>query len=225
MHEFSKQIAAAIKSHYGNIECVDGENLCELEKWSCIIKNLTEFDKNVKIIEAMDKEEKETEMMEKMGALAGMEGPMGYNSRRYPSSGRYAPAGRGVTYGFTKRMPYLYEDDDGYMDGYLHDPNFEQNMKYGYHPSNAMGYGQMHGIEWNAGDGTTDKGRSYENYKIARRHYSDNHTQENKEMMERKISDVFDDMEAMTAEMIHDMDPAAKEKYKRRLQEIMQKMQ
>lgn len=211
MHEFSKQIAAAIKSHYGNIECVDGENLCELEKWSAVIKNFTEFDKNVKIIEAMEKEEKDSEMMERLGYTAPMpimdDVPvMGYNNRRY-ANGRYAPSGRGMRYGYN---PYMHYNDD--------------RMWYDEDPSMRMGYhGPVSGYP--SGGQSSDKGRSYENYRTARRHYSENHTQEAKDAMDRKISEVFDDMESMTTEMVHDMDPAAKEKYKRRLQEVMNKIQ
>ena len=61
MHKFAKQIAECLKSKVEG-KGIDNLNLSEVEElkaWSEIIKNIVCYDKDYRIIEAMDKEEKE----------------------------------------------------------------------------------------------------------------------------------------------------------------------
>ena len=63
MHKFAKQIAECLKSKVEG-KGIDNLNLSEVEElkaWSEIIKNIVCYDKDYRIIEAMDKEEKEEE--------------------------------------------------------------------------------------------------------------------------------------------------------------------
>ena len=67
MHKFAKQIAECLKSKVEG-KGIDNLNLSEVEElkaWSEIIKNIVCYDKDYRIIEAMDKEEKEEEESEK----------------------------------------------------------------------------------------------------------------------------------------------------------------
>ena len=52
------------------------------------------------------------------------EGRMGYNSRRY-ANGRYAPKGRGSRRGYIPEMGMM----NPYLQGYLYDPDFEEEME------------------------------------------------------------------------------------------------
>lgn len=196
MHEYSKKIANAIKDHYSRIEEIDGENLVELCKWSEIVKNLTEYDKNIRIIEAMDEEEN---------------GRMGYNNRRY-TNGRYAPRGRGRVMGYEdEHYPYLMYEDDDYMKAYLNDPNFMKNMKMGY-TKDAIKMGD------------TRYGRSYNQYRDNRKFYQATHDEETKLKMKDNLSEVFNDMEDMVTDVWVDMTPDEKQKYKQKFTKLVEKM-
>lgn len=58
MHMWAKEIMHAVKAKVEEIgsENVSKSQLCELKDWTEIAKNLTEYDKNMRIIEAMDEE-------------------------------------------------------------------------------------------------------------------------------------------------------------------------
>lgn len=170
-----------------------------------------------KIIDAMNESEEEEKLMAKMGEN------MGYNNRRY-ASGRFAPAGRGHVSGY---MPYLDTEDD-IMQGYLHDPNFTANMRYGYTEPRMGGpavppiYG-YDGMDNNHGM-SNRYGRSFANYRNARRYYTETKSPEHKKNMESNAEEVFDDIETMALDVWKDMTPEEKTKYKAKWQQIMQKM-
>lgn len=88
---------------------------------------------------------------------------MGYN-HRHMSNGRFASSGKGhMVYGYHK--PYL--DQQPYIDGYLHDPNFRSTMEHaenmGYNGERMMGDHQGRSSKY---------GKSYDDYQEARRHYT-----------------------------------------------------
>lgn len=106
---------------------------------------------------------------------------MGYN-HRHLNNGRFASSGRGHmvsghhsgSAGFHGR-PFV--DQEEYIDGYLHDPNFIHKMSsMGYTPEfNRMG-GQQHSSKY---------GEAYDDYHEARRHYTESKDPTSKEEMNR----------------------------------------
>lgn len=232
MHEYSKRIADCIKAHYGSIENIEGENLCELEKWAKIIKDLTEYDINKRIIEEMDECEKLEKLEDKMG------GRMGYRGR--DSRGRFVHRpgrGRSAGMGYT---PYLHmmpgiEDmyDEDYMD------MIPENYRMGYSDGRSGNYGgRSDGGSYSGQSGNTGRygyddgrregskyGRSYDEYRQAKRHYTETKDPEHQKKMKDSIAEVFDDMEDITVDVVKDLTPEEKQRYRQKLQQMMQKIQ
>lgn len=65
MHKFAEKIAECLKAKVEGmgIDNINGQDLVEFELWSKIIKNLVCYDKDKKIIEAMDEAEEAEEAM------------------------------------------------------------------------------------------------------------------------------------------------------------------
>lgn len=215
MHEYSKRIADHIKECYSNLSQLTQEDLCELEKWSAVICSLTDYDKNMRIIKAMDEEEKEEKSMMRMG----------YNRNR-ASNGRYTsnpPKSR------NSRMmgykPYLEWDDDEYMRRYLDDgPDFMlpemMNPRMGYTQGNMNRNSQS-----NAENQMSSRyGKNYDSYRNARRSYTETHNAEDKSKMNQSAEEIFDDIETMAMDIWSNVDPNDKPKYKQRWNAIMQRM-
>ena len=86
--------------------------------------------------------------------------------------------------------------------------------------NNSGSYGYSEGNR-----GGSRYGESYDDYRKARRHYSETKSPEHQKEMKEKIGEVFDDMEAITVDMVKDMSAEDKQKYKVKLQQMMQKIQ
>lgn len=115
MHRFAEKIAECVKAKVEavGIDNVSLADLNEIGQWIDIAKDLTEYDKNMRVIEAMDEEQED------------LYGRMGYDRYRY-EDGRFAPKGRGHRMGY---RPYLYMGEDDWLNEYTHNPDF---MKPGY---------------------------------------------------------------------------------------------
>mgnify|MGYP007023326625 CR=1 FL=1 len=115
MHRFAEKIAECVKAKVEavGIDNVSLADLNEIGQWIDIAKDLTEYDKNMRVIEAMDEEQEDSY------------GRMGYDRYRY-ADGRFAPKGRGHRMGY---RPYLYMGEDDWLNEYTHNPDF---MKPGY---------------------------------------------------------------------------------------------
>lgn len=177
-------------------------------------------EKDYLIVEAMKEQDEEEKVMSKMG----------YNNRRY-SDGRYAPRGRGTSYGY---YPPEMEGDE-YMREYLHDPSmFAENMRMGYRymgdlntTGNVPGTGDAGHISSNQSHMVgyrSPHGMMYDRYMDARRNYTETKDPEAAKDVKKAMADVFDDLEMMTADMWKDMSAEDKVKYKNRLMAMAQKM-
>lgn len=206
------------------LECPSDQEWCNFEKCMKGAAAAVALDKDYRIIEAMDKSEKEEELMAKIGG-----GYIGYNNRRY-SDGRYAPAEMGRR-GYT---PYLYYDDDQWMDEWQNNPDFEKNMRMGFRydrsfsvppavptpasPPTMYGYN-----DWNMNHDNR-YGMAYNGYRNARRGYKETNDPMKKKEMEDNMKDIFNDIESMITDMAPDMDPQTKQMNRQRLQNIMGKI-
>lgn len=242
MHEYSKRIGEHIKSCYSDFNKMNVQELEELEKWACIMKDLTEYDVNKRAIEEMDEYKEDEKLFEKMGMER-----MGYRGR--DSRGRFVHRpGRGRSAGYTPFMP-PFMMGEGYEDEYEY-PEMYGDYRMGYsggRGGNSGGgrsgsYGN-YGDSGNSGNsgrqgnnsgsygysegnrGGSRYGESYDDYRKARRHYSETKSPEHQKEMKEKIGEVFDDMEAITVDMVKDMSAEDKQKYKVKLQQMMQKIQ
>lgn len=260
MHKFAEQIVQCVKNKVEarGIDNVQPAELEEVSKWVEMARDLVAYDKDMRIVKAMDEEEKYDEI----------EMRMGYNNRRY-ANGRYAPKGRGRRMGYmpTHTRPMEYWDEDDYMSEYLDDADFmsrahmrmgyngsgnggsgggnsgggnrgnsgggSQSGRAGYDGGNYYGYtndgqsggGYGYSNERMNGGGDSKYGKSYNQYKNSRRGYTETHSPEHQQKMKESISEIFNDMEEMVTDIWKDVEPAEKQKYKTKMQQMLQKMQ
>lgn len=243
MHEYSKRIAEHIKSCYGDLSSMKLEELCELEKWAKVIKDLTEYDVNKRAIEAMDEAKEEEKFMDRLGGdRMGYRG-RGSRGRFVHRTGRGRSAGMGYTHPLWHMMPEMddmYEDEymdvmpENYRMGYsggrvgnYGGGNRGDSGNYGGQSGNTGRYGYDDGMGYSRdGRGESSRyGRSYDEYRKAKRHYTESKNPEEQKKMKEHIDEIFEDMSDMTSEMVRDMSQEDKQKYKVKLQQIMQKIQ
>lgn len=243
MHKFAEKIMECVKSKVEakGIDNVSYEDVKELGEWVDIAKDIVCYDKDMRLIEAMDEEEKYGEMER-----------MGYRGRN--SRGRFVHRpGRGRSAGYTPYihmmppfMDGMYDEYDGmmpedyrmgYSEGrggrsgnygnYVGSGNSGGNYGGSGNSGNSSGQGNNSGsYGYSEGNrGGSRYGESYDDYRKARRHYSETKSAEHQKEMREKIGEVFDDMESITIDMVKDMTPEDKQKYQLKLQKMMQKIQ
>lgn len=188
----------ASELHTKGVDDLDTKDCAEVAD---MIKDLAEAEKACMeacyyetVIKAMEKADEEDER----------EGRMGYNAYRY-ANGRYAPKGRGTRRGYTPEM--------GMMNPYLYDPDFEEEMERG-----RLGY---------QGEDPEDdprQSREYNEYKRAKRHYSETKSPEDKRKMdEHAMKHVNQAMDSFR-EMWRDADPNMRKRMKADLTTLVGEM-
>ena len=229
MHKFAEKIMECVKSKVEarGIDNVSYDEAKEIGEWVDIAKDIVCYDKDMRLIEAMDEEEKYGEMDYRMG----------YRGR--DSRGRFVHRpGRGRSAGYTPYVHMMPPFMDGMYDEY--DGMLPEDYRMGYSEGRG-GRSGNYGDTGNSGNsggqgnnsdsyGYSDRGgsrygESYDDYRKARRHYTETHSPEHQKEMRDKIGEVFDDMEAITVDMVKDMTPEDKQKYQLKLQKMMQKIQ
>lgn len=229
MHKFAEKIMECVKSKVEarGIDNVSYDEAKEIGEWVDIAKDIVCYDKDMRLIEAMDEEEK----------YGDMDYRMGYRGR--DSRGRFVHRpGRGRSAGYTPYVHMMPPFMDGMYDEY--DGMMPEDYRMGYSDGRG-GRSGNYGDTGNSGNsggqgnnsdsyGYSDRGgsrygESYDDYRRARRHYSETKSAEHQKEMREKIGEVFDDMEAITVDMVKDMTPEDKQKYQLKLQKMMQKIQ
>lgn len=188
----------ASELHAKGVDDLDTKDCAEVAD---MIKDLAEAEKACMeacyyeaVIKAMEKADEQEEQ----------EGRMGYNAYRY-ANGRYAPKGRGTRRGYMPEM--------GMMNPYLYDPDFEEAMEKG-----RLGY---------QGEDPEDdprQSREYNEYKRAKRHYSETKSPEDKRKMdEHAMKHVNQAMDSFR-EMWRDADPNMRKRMKADLTTLVGEM-
>lgn len=231
MHKFAEKIMECVKSKVEarGIDNVSYEDVKELGEWVDIAKDIVCYDKDMRLIKAMDEEEK----------YGDVDYRMGYRGR--DSRGRFVHRpGRGRSAGYTPYVHMMPPFMDGMYDEY--EGMMPEDYRMGYsegrggrsgdyggsgNSGNSGGQGNNSGsYGYSEGNRSGSRyGESYDDYRKARRHYSETKSPEHQKEMKEKIGDVFDDMEAITVDMVKDMSAEDKQKYKVKLQQMMQKIQ
>ena len=193
MHNEAKALAewALGKAKACGYDNISSEDWCDLAKCMEVAKAAVCIDKDYRIVKGMD----EAEESERYG----------YNSRRYPTSGRYASEGHGTRMGY---RPYMEEDE--YLNEYMKDPmEFRNNMRMGYTMP------QMH---------TSKYGEAYDGWSHARRHYTDSHDAKSKEDMDKYTKEHMHRTVDTMMEMYKDAEPDLKMQMKQEVEKLMQQM-
>lgn len=250
MHKLAKQIAECLKSKVEG-KGIDNLNLAEVEElksWSEIIKNIVCYDKDYRIIEAMDKEEKEEEESEKyfLKMLKEEYGMEDEEARRFyrgqprsKTSGRFMSRGdgrRNYTTPYYHIPPYMRNEED--MEYYR---DMDRNMGKMYYSDGRDGnasnsgsesrgsYGDMSGGRRGYGKTRFNDGTSTR-YEMAKRNYTEakelhnGNSTEDKQAKMKELEKYMSELGSDITEMISDASNEEKTLLKNKLQVLAQKV-
>ena len=217
MHKFAEKIMECVKSKVEakGIDNVSYEDVKELGEWVDIAKDIVCYDKDMRLIEAMDEEEKYGEMDYRMG----------YRGR--DSKGRFVHrSGRGRSAGYTPYVHMMPPFMDGMYDEY--DGMMPEDYRMGYSDGRGGRSGNYGGSEHseNVGNrGGSRRGETYDRYRDNRRHYTDTKDLESKKKMDESMKEYMDDAMDSMKEMWKDADPQLKQSMKAELTKLVQQLQ
>lgn len=178
-----ERLVDALNMHINQgIEHMDAKEAGEVAD---MIKDLAEAERNCyeacyykTVIEAMEKGDAEEQER------------YGYNMNRSASTGRYISGGRGGYRPYMDQMPYI--------NSYLNDPNFKENMR--------MGYPMDH---------YEDRyGKAYNEYKNSRRHYTESNSEHDRNEMNAHATEHVGDTIATIRDIWKSADPDLKKRMK-----------
>ena len=114
MHKWAKQIMECVKAKVEAIglDNFEGQNLDDLKDFTEIAKNIACFDKDYKIVEAMEKSEDNEDIMRMVEQYEDYPDRRFYDNYRY-ANGRFAPKGKGTRRGYIE-PPYYHQMPDDY---------------------------------------------------------------------------------------------------------------
>lgn len=114
MHKWAKQIMECVKAKVDGIgiDNFEGQNLDDLKDFTEIAKNIACFDKDYRIVEAMEKSEDNEDIMRMVEQYEDYPDRRFYDNYRY-ANGRFAPKGRGTRRGYIE-PPYYHQMPDDY---------------------------------------------------------------------------------------------------------------
>lgn len=225
----------ASELHTKGVNDLDTKDCAEVAD---MIKDLAEAEKACMeacyyetIVKAMEKADEDDD-----------DGRMGYNSRHY-ANGRFAPKGRGTRMGYMPDMMMQYP----YIYGYINDPDFEDKMaeRYGYQRNsgrnsqegNRGGYqtsgagnrsqsGSRMGYDdwdWDPDD-DPKQSREYNEYKRAKRHYTESKSPADKQRMDEHAMKHMNQAIDSFREMWKDADPTMRKRMKTDLTALVGEM-
>ena len=234
MHKLAEKIADCLKAKVEakGIDNIEGQDLAELGMWTDIIKDLVCYDKDKKIIEAMDEAEESEEAMKYIEMYEDYPERKGYRGQPRDSRGRYMSR-RGYE---SRMMPEMRWDDMEYerdMDrpygrmGYS-GSNTTNSSSMGGSSSSGMSSGSMGSQGGSRGYSDGGRGQSSRS-ESARRGYEeskmmqDGSPESKKKSMESLESYLKELSEDMT-DLVSKMDANEKSMVKNKLQVLAQKV-
>ena len=117
MHKWAKQIMECVKAKVDGIgiDNFEGQNLDDLKDFTEIVKNIACFDKDYRIVEAMEKSEDNEDIMRMLKQYEDYPERRFYDHYRY-ADGRFAPKGRGTYRRGYEEPPYWHMTPEMYRD-------------------------------------------------------------------------------------------------------------
>lgn len=210
MHKWAKQIMECVKAKVDGIgiENFDGQNLDDLKDFTEIAKNIACFDKDYRIVEAMEKSEDNDDIMRMLEQYEDYPDRRYYDAYRY-ANGRFAPKGRGT-----------------YRRGYEEPPYYHMTPEM-YHRDMDRDMGRMYYTETSS-SGMRDarEGRSG----MSRRTYMENkelhkaNTPADKEAKVRDLNTYMTELATDMSEIINDATPEEKSVLKSKLSALVTKI-
>lgn len=238
MHKFAEKIADCLKAKVEGmgIDNINGQDLVEFELWSKIIKNLVCYDKDKKIIEAMDEAEEAQEAMKyiEMYEHYPEDDRKGYRGQHRNSKGQFMSSR-----GYDSMMPDMdYESMEHMRDmdrpygrmGYSGSGS-SGGSSQGGRSSSGMNGGQSNMGNSGSSSSGSNRGNSESRYDRARRGYEETkemHKSNSSEDKQHKIKSLEEYMKELSEDvtsMIEGMSPEEKTLAKTKLQTLAQKVQ
>lgn len=114
MHKWAKHIMECVKAKVEAIglDNFEGQNLDDLKDFTEIAKNIACFDKDYRIVEAMEKSEDNEDIIRMVEQYEDYPDRRFYDNYRY-ANGRFAPKGKGTRRGYIE-PPYYHQMPDDY---------------------------------------------------------------------------------------------------------------
>ena len=245
MHKLAEKIADCLKAKVEakGIDNIEGQDLVELGMWTDIIKDLVCYDKDKKIIEAMDEAEETEEAMKYIEMYEDYPERKGYRGQPRDSRGRYMS--RRGRRGYESPM-MMYDEDWDDMERMRDMDRVYGRMGYSGSGSGSMGAPSSQGGQSSGGMsggssggsnggqmGYSESGRGSQGGRDSRegrsgqsrRGYIESKEQgRDKQEKMKELEHYMKDLSEDVTEMISEMSPEEKSLMKQKMQVLMQKI-
>lgn len=220
MHKWAKQIMECVKAKVEAIglDSFEGQNLDDLKDFTEIAKNIACFDKDYRIVEAMEKSEDNEDIMRMLEQYEDYPDRRYYDAYRY-ANGRFAPKGRGTRRGYEEPPYYhMYPEYDERERMRDMDRDDRGKMYYSEPASNASGSNNM------------SRNYSESNYDRAKRNYTETkelhkgNTQEDKEHKMKSLDGYMKELSTDITHLLGDMTAEEKNLLRTKLSTLVSKI-
>ena len=220
MHKWAKQIMECVKAKVEAIglDSFEGQNLDDLKDFTEIAKNIACFDKDYRIVEAMEKAEDNEDIMRMLKQYEDYPDRRFYDAYRY-ANGRFAPKGRGTRRGY-EEPPYYHMYPEYDERERMRDMDRDDRGKMYYsEPSSNMG-----------GNDNMSRNYSESNYDRAKRNYTETkelhkgNTQEDKEHKMKSLDGYMKELSTDITHLLGDMTAEEKNLLRTKLSTLVSKI-
>lgn len=217
MHKWAKQIMECVKAKVDGIgiDNFEGQNLDDLKDFTEIAKNIACFDKDYRIVEAMEKSEDNEDIMRMLEQYEDYPDRRYYDTYRY-ANGRFAPKGRGTRRGYEEPPYYHMYPEAEHMRDMDRD---DRGKMYYSEPSSNMG-----------GNDNMSRNYSESNYDRAKRNYTETkelhkgNTQEDKEHKMKSLDSYMKELSTDITHLLGDMTAEEKNLLRTKLSTLVSKI-
>lgn len=220
MHKWAKQIMECVKTKVEGIglDSFEGQNLDDLKDFTEIAKNIACFDKDYRIVEAMEKSEDNEDIMRMIEQYEDYPDRRYYDAYRY-ANGRFAPKGRGTRRGYEEPPYYhMYPEYDERERMRDMDRDDRGKMYYSEPTGNVSGSNNM------------SRNYSESNYDRAKRNYTETkelhkgNTQEDKEHKMKSLDGYMKELSTDITHLLGDMTAEEKNLLRTKLSTLVSKI-
>ena len=216
MHKWAKQIMECVKAKVDGIgiDNFEGQNLDDLKDFTEIAKNIACFDKDYRIVEAMEKSEDNEDNMRAIEMYEDYPDRRYYDHYRY-ANGRFAPKGKGTYRRGYEEPPYYH------MPINYNDPEYMRDMD--------KGMGRMYYTEPVVSDNSSSH-TIESRYDRAKRNYTEtkemhkNNTPEDKEHKMKALDGYIKELGGDITQLIGDMTAEERNLMRTKLSTLVSKL-
>ena len=206
------------------IDNFEGQNLDDLKDFTEITKIIACFDKDYRIVEAMEKSEDNEDIMRMLEQYEDYPDRRFYDNYRYMRTGKYAPKGKGSYIGRRGYIepPYLHMHPD-YSD-------YDDMGKLTDMRDMDRGIGRMYFTEPVSGTTQSDMETPESNYDRAKRNYTEtkemhkNNTPEDKEHKMKALDGYIKELGGDITQLIGDMTAEERNLMRTKLSTLISKL-